>query len=138
MGGGDDQAAGGKVLSHHACERLHGSVVERDRRLVEQPDGALRQQHARQAQAALLPGGEDGGGHVRPLGELGETEHLVHVDGMAGGAGQQLQVLARGELLERADRGEVQQPAEGVVAGDAALQRLPPAADKRRPGDHSR
>ena len=71
MGGDDGQAAGGGMGADRGEEPGLGGGVERDGRLVEEPEPAGREEQPGEAEAALLAGRAE---MRRPVGEGGEVE----------------------------------------------------------------
>ena len=93
---------------HGAGEHRLRRVIERGRRLVEQPQRALGQQEAHEAGPPPLPGGEISGGDVTQGCQIEGLQRRVEAFGAVAratqrlGAGAQLDAVIRAGLQELA------------------------------------
>jgi hypothetical protein len=95
-----DEAAGGAMIADHAGEARDTVVVERRRRLVQQPERRRRCQQARERDAPALAGREQA---RRQLGKAIKTERRERAaDG--GGVAQAVQLLPQREVLQHGQR----------------------------------
>ena len=111
--------------------------VERDLRLVEQPDRARRGEQAGQRELPLLSGREQSGGKLRQRGEPEGGERAVEARAvLAEEAGPEGEVLAHAEArLHRVQMADIVAKLGELGVGGRAVEVEPPCGKRQQPGD---
>src|SRR5262249_26662129 len=126
-----------EVILDCGLEQLERRRIERDLRLIEQPDGALRSEQARERKLALLSGGEQAGGKV---GERCQTKRGEGAWNAATSLAEKVcpegEVLADGEArLDAIEMADIVAELWKLDIGPWAIEAQPAARERKETCD---